>query len=263
MPSPPSPVDAFLQFDGGMKEVTVKPGEQQAHFTFTFTNVSSEPVTINTVGTSCGCTAAKLPPLPWTLAAGTNGEIGATMNLAGKVGTVTKTINVNTDKGLKVLVVQSVIPTPAVTAAPTETMGGMGNRADNQKVAAADRQAVLRGDCANCHVTPAKDKFGPELYAKACGICHEDEHRASMVPNLHALPHPTNADYWKNWITYGKPGSLMPAFAESEGGFLTEQQIASLVQYLTANIKYDPNAKPGTPAPHASSHANPQGTHAH
>jgi len=55
-----------------------------------------------------------------------------------------------------------------------------------------------------------------------------------MVPDLSKLKMATNREFWRNWITYGKPGSLMPAFAASQGGPLTDMQIASLAAYLNA-----------------------------
>jgi mono/diheme cytochrome c family protein len=96
-------------------------------------------------------------------------------------------------------------------------------------------------------VEPAKDaagrqKMGKDLYAAVCSVCHDAEHRASFVPDLHHLPEPTNPQFWKNWIASGKPGTLMPAFAASEGGILSDQQIASLVEYLTATIPSHPVA---------------------
>jgi mono/diheme cytochrome c family protein len=161
------------------------------------------------------------------------------MNIAGHTGTVTKTLTVNTDKGSKVLYVKSVIQ-----PAPAPAMSTM-NREENQKIAMADRQAVFKGDCASCHVEPAKNKLGRELYAAACGICHEGEHRNPMVPDLHALKEPTNPEFWKNWIAHGKPGTLMPAFAANEGGFLTETQIASLVNFLSVSIPpHSPSPSP-------------------
>ena len=239
---PPS-LDNFLVFDALIKEYTAKAGEAQGQFTFSLTNISSENVTVNFVQTSCGCTVARLPSQPWTLAPGDHGEISATMNIAGHTGTVAKTLTVNTDKGLKVLSVKSVIlPAPA----PMSAM----NREENQKIAMADRQAVFKGDCAACHVEPAKNKMGHELYAAACGICHEGEHRNPMVPDLHALKEPTNPEFWKNWILHGKPGTLMPAFAQTDGGFLTEAQIASLINYLSASIP----PKPAVSSPPVAQH---------
>jgi hypothetical protein len=63
-----------------------------------------------------------------------------------------------------------------------------------------------------------------------------------MVPDLAKLTIPTNEEFWRTWITYGKPGSLMPSFAQSQGGPLDDIQIASLAQYL--NVVHPSQAKP-------------------
>lgn len=229
VPNPPLP-NTILAWDSELKEYTLKPGEAEAHFTFFFTNVSSENVLITSAAASCGCTVPKLPSLPWTNAPGAIGEIPVTMNVAGKNGVVFKTVTVNTDKGPKILTVKANIPTAPVVPPPPV------DRNKNQELAKADRQAVFKGDCARCHVEPTRGKMGAELYKAACGICHEAEHRAAMVPDLHALNHDTNADFWKTWAAQGKSGTLMPAFAVSEGGPLSELQITSLVQYLATTI---------------------------
>jgi len=181
---------------------------------------------------------AQLPTLPWKVVSGTNGQIPITMNLAGKGGVVFKTITVNTDRGWKVLTVKTTILPPPATAMT------VADRERNTQLAKADRQAVFKDDCARCHVEPAIGKMGKELFTAACGICHEGEHRATMVPDLHALPHETNAEFWKIWIAHGKVGSLMPAFAQTDGGPLSDQQIASLVDYLAKAVP----SKPGAPA---------------
>jgi mono/diheme cytochrome c family protein len=234
------PMDSVLAFDAGQKEVSVTNGTPEAHFTFSLTNITTGDVIINFVQPSCGCTVAKLPPVPWKIPSKGTGEISATMQLGGTPagGTKIKTLTVNTDKGVKVLYLKATVL--AAPAAMTEM-----DRTANQNMAKADRQAVFKGDCVKCHVEPAKDaagheKMGQSLYAAVCGICHESEHQASFVPNLHHLPEPTNPDFWKNWIMHGKPGTLMPAFAKSEGGILSDQQIISLVQYLTITIPSHP-----------------------
>jgi Cytochrome c, mono- and diheme variants len=241
-PGKPLSVDDFLKWDAETKEAIATNDVIETQFSFWLTNVSTFDVTINGVGTSCGCTAARLPSQPWTLPPGSNGVINVTMNLANKSGTITKTVTVSTDKGSKMLFVRSIILPPAA--------GQMtGNeRQSNQMIALADRQAVFRGDCARCHAD-TRDKLGKELYASVCGVCHEAEHRASMVPNLRELKQPTNAEYWRNWITKGKPGTLMPAFSEKEGGILNDAQIESLVKYLTEAIPSKPaQAASATPA---------------
>jgi cytochrome c553 len=241
--APPKQLSStVIAWDADTKEYKAGLGEMSAPFTFNFTNVSSGEVAINSVNTSCGCTVAKLPPLPWKIAPGTNGVIPVTMNLAGKNGTVFKSVTVNTDQGYKALLVKVVIPPPP----PPPVVGPM-DRQRNVELAKADRQAVFKGDCARCHVEPAKGKSGKELYVAACGICHEAEHRATMVADLHAIKLETNAEFWKTWIAHGKVGTLMPAFAQSDGGPLTDAQIISLVDYLVATIPSHATAQTAKP----------------
>lgn len=221
----------LLAWDAETKESNAKSGETEAHWTFYFTNISEVPVVITSAAASCGCTVPKLPPLPWTNAPGAKGEIPVTMVLAGKpVGVTFKTVTVNTDKGPKTLNVKVTIAPPP--PAPVPVM----NREANQKAALADRQAIFKGDCVSCHVEKGRGKMGQDLYVASCGICHDSPNRATMVADLHTLNHDTNADYWKTWIAQGKPGSMMPAFAASQGGPLTDAQINSLVQYLVTAV---------------------------
>lgn len=244
VPLPPN----VLAWDSELKEATVKTGEPVAQYLFNFTNVSPADLTINYVQTSCGCTVAQLPALPWKIASGTNGQIPVTMSLAGKGGVIFKTITVNTDKGWKMLTVKTTILPPPARAMTTD------ERTRNQELVKADRQAVFKGDCARCHVEPVIGKLGKDLFSTACGICHEAEHRATMVPDLHALPHETNAEFWKVWTAHGKVGSLMPAFAQTDGGPLSDQQIASLVDYLVKAIPSKPGATAATLPPTAAVH---------
>ena len=111
-------------------------------------------------------------------------------------------------------------------------------------LAKSDRQAVFKGDCASCHVEKGVGKIGQDLFAADCGICHDTPLRAQMVPNLKMPKGPRDQDYWKSWITYGRKGSLMPAFAQSEGGPLTKEQVDSLVDYLFANFPKQPVSIP-------------------
>jgi len=237
-PGPVTPPNAIV-WDSENKSYDAKPGEASAPFSFWLTNTSAGEVLINSARTSCGCTVAKLPEHPWHLAAGASGPIEVTVDLRGKRGQITKTVTVESSSGVKTLFVNVKIPDeqPAVAA--------NGDRVKNLQMALADRQAVFKGDCVTCHVTPAQGKMGKELYVAACGICHDDAHRAQMVPDL-KVRHPATAYDWKTWISFGRPGSLMPGFAKSEGGPLTDEQIASLVEYL-------PQAMTGTAQPAAPS----------
>ena len=227
--------ETTLAWDATMKTTNVPADAANAHFVFYFTNVAMEagvpiPVTILDVHPSCGCTTAELPPRPWLLPPGTNAQIGVTVNLAGKFGTIVKTVHIKTDQGSRDLIVQISILPPVV---PVLTDA---ERARQMQIAKADRQAVFKNDCVTCHVNPGQYKYSKALYDADCGICHDAEHRASMVPDLRSLKVATNDEFWRTWIAHGKPGTFMPAFATSDGGPLSDMQIASLVQYLNYAI---------------------------
>lgn len=234
----------LLAFDADQKDFLAKNGEVNCPFVFNATNISSGDISITFIQTSCGCTTSKTQ-LPLKLAPGATAEIPITMNVAGKSGTIIKTVSIHTDKGHKVLLVKVDVQPPALDSAAM-----MMNRERNQQLAAADRQAVFKGDCVKCHVEPVIGKMGHELYTAACGICHDAEHRASMVPDLHALKLTPNAEYWRLFITHGKPATLMPAFAQSQGGPLSDLQIESLVNYLVTEF---PRSKTNAPK-HAHAH---------
>jgi mono/diheme cytochrome c family protein len=235
--SPFAPVDPnIIKWDAETKEHAAKLGEAEAKFTFWLTNVSPSEVLINSVRTSCGCTVAKLPSQPWHIASGANGPIEVTMNLAGKSGMIAKGVTVDTSAGIKQLTVRCNIPVNTAGALPVQQSGAMNDadRLKNMQMAMADRQVVFKNqECAKCHAEPAKNKTdGRIIYAAVCATCHNSHHRAAQVPDLRLLKHPTDADYWRQWTAYGRPGSMMPAYAESEGGPLNEQQISALVDFM-------------------------------
>ncbi len=242
----------MLKWSAESIDYNAKPGEQSAPFTFTVTNISASEISINSLRTSCGCTVAQLPTTPYKLLPGSNVPINVTMDLRGKSGSVTKTVSVDTSAGFKSLLVKVNIPTEpapaavATTATPHAPAQGM-DRAKNIQNALADRQAVFKGDCASCHVEKGKGKMGQELYAASCGICHDAEHRAAMVPDLKVPRTQRDLAFWQKWIMEGKPGTMMPAFAQIHGGPLTQDQIDSLTIYLYQNYPKNPTVTAATP----------------
>jgi cytochrome c553 len=237
-----------LVVDEPTKLYVAKPGEVQARFTFSVKNASKERVIITRVATSCACSVAKLPSDPWRLEAGTSGNLEIDVEFQGKFGDLTKTATIESSTGAVLLTMRLTIPMPAgVTDAAA--------RERNRQLANVDRQAVFKGDCMTCHVRPGANLNGEKLYAAACGICHEAEHRAEMVPNIHLLPIATNRDYWLKIIRDGKPGTLMPAFGHEHGGPLTDVQIDSLAAFLTEAFSPHHPFKPVAPgAVPASNH---------
>jgi mono/diheme cytochrome c family protein len=220
-----------LVFNSELLETQPEPGATNALFTFSFTNTSPQSVTLTKVQTSCGCTAAQLPQLPWTIAANEANSFTVSMNISGKRQAVTKKLFLYSDQGYKSLAVRAKI---VVSQDPSP------DRQRNMQIAATDRQAVFRGDCARCHATPAQGKMGRELFQAVCAVCHLAEHRAEMVPDLRLLRPLPDAEGWRNWITHGKAGTLMPAFAKEEGGPLTKEQIDSIVDWLAPAKRLTP-----------------------
>jgi mono/diheme cytochrome c family protein len=213
-----------LEFDSELKEETALPGATNIMFRFAMTNAAADELVIERVLTSCGCTTPRMPSLPWILAPGTNVLFEIDLDIRGKHGQLNKAVYLYTSKGFKGLGLRAHVPSPSEMTAE--------DRLRNLQISAADRQAVFKGDCARCHATPAHQQVGRSLFNVACGICHEAEHRAEMVPDLAAQNNATGPEYWRRWITHGKSGTLMPAFTKTEGGPLTEDQIETLVDFL-------------------------------
>lgn len=89
----------------------------QATVTFTFKNTGNDPLVLNSVNASCGCTTPKWTKEP--IAPGEEGVITAIYNSKGRPGNFTKTITVkhNGEGGTEFLTIRGVVnrATPAVT----------------------------------------------------------------------------------------------------------------------------------------------------
>ncbi len=224
-----------LSWDATEQRRVVIEGEGPVLFKFQMKNVSEHPIVIEKINASCGCTTVDTREMPFTLAPGAFEEIQISMSTAGKFGTVTKSILVQGTHANWTLLVTSEISPPSdeVLVPGVPNGGGMsaGVRGRNVSLAQADRQAVFKGDCASCHSHAAK-QIGYGLYIAVCAICHDAKHRASMVPDLREPDESRNADYWRTHISEGIDGTLMPAFAKSKNGILTDEQVESLVKFL-------------------------------
>lgn len=214
-----------IEWDALEKSAKAEAGQVNAEFLFELKNTGEEPLEILSLSTSCSCSAAIMREQPWVIAPGATDEVRVVMDLRSRRGGLTKTVYMMTNRGEQLLLVHAEVPPPPAV-----------QREMNMVMAQADRQSVLRGDCARCHVAPAEGKHGKALFETACQICHGAEHRASFVPDLAMAKEGRNAAYWENWIRHGAEGTMMPAFAKERGGFLDDGQVASLVEYLTRDF---------------------------
>ena len=222
-------VRKILTWDAAAKVHKATMDERDVGFIFRFQNDTGAEVRIKRADSTCGCTVARLPKLPWVIAPGETGSIPVTMDISGKIGVITKSIILQTDKGFIPLKARAVI---ASDTGP-DMKRSKEERAANLRAAAENRQAIFQGKCVECHVKPTVGKRGKLLYATACGICHEAKDRASFVPDLRLLANGKDKKYWYQWTTDSKPGTLMPAFGKKHGGPLDDNQIKTLVAYLT------------------------------
>lgn len=223
---------AGLEWDALEKSYSAKVGEEEAVLSFNATNRTDHPVEIRSTATSCHCTVAVPPRTPWIIAPGATESLAVTVDIRSRRGGLTKTIYVDTTEGEELLLVHVQVPPPPAI-----------QREMNLMTAQADRQAVLRGDCASCHVTPTVGKHGAELFQTACAICHGSEHRATMVPDLAVAKVRRDSAYWEKWVREGAKDTLMPAFDRAHGGPLDDGQIKSLVEYLVAHLPSEPTEK--------------------
>jgi mono/diheme cytochrome c family protein len=228
------PTGPLLVFDSDTKQYDASPGEAAAPFVFNLTNVWTNEIVIDRVQASCGCTTASMPAVPWHIPPSGGGQVHAQVNLAGKMGLITKTLTFRTSVGPRIAYLKVNIP-----AAPAS--GGTLSQSERKAAmarAAADPRAIFQGDCVKCHVEKGRNALGEDLYAADCGICHESSHRQSVVPDLHALKQVTDLEYWKAIITLGKPHGMMPGFGAAQGGPLSDAQVISLATYLDRTISH-------------------------
>jgi cytochrome c oxidase cbb3-type subunit III len=88
------------------------------------------------------------------------------------------------------------------------------------------------------------------LYNQNCSACHGQNGQNGPALDLANPVYQSVVDdaSLKKWITGGMPGTQMPAFGESAGGFLTDKQVDALVAGMRANWrKNDPETVSAPP----------------
>ena len=134
--------------------------------------------------------------------------------------------------------------------------------------AAAGAGALVLFALAGCNL-PGKPKAGPEvprpeevlsfdkLYGANCAGCHGADGQNGAATNL------ANPEYQaliddaslREVIARGEKGTLMPAFAQENGGMLTNRQIDALVQGIRGDWRKQDAFGGETPPPYKAAHA--------
>lgn len=104
-----------IVFDNEVHDFGTIPEGPNADYEFTFKNTGKEPINLQTVNASCGCTTpswSKEPVLP-----GKTGSIKASYATQGRPGGFTKSITVVSNAGTKVLTIKGTVePAPSGSA---------------------------------------------------------------------------------------------------------------------------------------------------
>lgn len=104
-----------LVFENEVHDFGTLPEGPNADYEFTFKNTGKEPINLQTVNASCGCTTpswSKEPVLP-----GKTGSIKASYATQGRPGGFTKSITVVSNAGTKVLTIKGTVePAPSGSA---------------------------------------------------------------------------------------------------------------------------------------------------
>jgi mono/diheme cytochrome c family protein len=196
-----------LTFPAEVTFPTAKMGEQVTVQAIGLNN-TQQPIFIDSIKTSCGCTTATFDS---NVSITSNVIIPITIDTNQKIGSIRKSIKVYTQ-------VNPIPSTFFVVGFITE------NTKDHATMA---KHHIFDQQCASCHVDQGKKQFGLGLYLADCAFCHGTNRQgASSMP----LPYQAFQDTWLKVISDGRKN--MSAFSEKHGGPLTDEQLASLEQFL-------------------------------
>lgn len=219
---------AIIEFDSTVVRMgSVIQGEKPI-ITYRFKNTGNETLKFESIRPSCGCTVADLDKRIFE--PGEEGELKIELDTFGKIGEMRKEIDITTNDAvnpeLKLVLWADIIEHP-----DPEQMMSM------RKMSSGN---IFEGDCRSCHVNRGMGKLGAALYEADCQMCHgpvggdNKHHPGTQFTNEYLTA--VGENYLEQIIAEGTPDEakkhMMPGFHTSEGGPLSDDQIASLVNYL-------------------------------
>jgi len=104
------------------------------------------------------------------------------------------------------------------------------------RVAHAESKAQ-KAATAHSHASGSKAHKGAQLYARYCALCHGDNREGYAADDSPSLISPelmgaASGGYLWNAVSYGRPGTPMAAFADSQGGPLSHGAQHALMDWL-------------------------------
>lgn len=187
-----------------------------AQHSFGLKNTGSETLRIESVSTSCGCTAAL--PEDRNIPAGGRSQINVSYDSRGKMGEINKVVRVTTNDPKE----------------PVRHLSVRGLVVPSDHPDMTGTQHLLQdANCKSCHVDRGVRKKGESLYMADCAMCHENHNRGGrqIAPSAREMASLDVAGLRKA-IAEGREGTSMPAYHASKGGPLSDKEIRSLAKYI-------------------------------
>ena len=143
---------------------------------------------------------------------GDKGKVQVSVDLRGKRGQVTKTVQVLSNDPKK------PVTTLTVTALVRDSM-------HLQKFSPGK---IFDKQCSSCHVEQGRGKTGIALFQADCFMCHNAGTKASAITGMSRRPE----KYLRMKIRDGIEQSMMPGWSLKSGGPLTDEEVDSLVRAI-------------------------------
>jgi hypothetical protein len=178
---------------------------------FEISNTGDEDLIIERFVTSSGTVTAVASP--GRLRPGGKGSIRIAVDLRGKRGIYSKTIDVYTND-------------PAIPVTTLSVKISVPNRIPVGHYRAAE---IFAESCRACHVDEGKGKKGWDLFKADCFMCHN----AGRDISLSVMSKKPTREVLKA-IKEGVPNTLMPGFDLRNGGPLNDIEIKSIVELITS-----------------------------
>ena len=140
---------------------------------------------------------------------GEKGRIRVEIDLAGKIGAVTKTVQVFSNDPKR----------PVVTLTATMRVR------DRMHMKTYSATQIFAPPCSGCHVEQGRGKAGFDLFRGDCFMCHNAGTTAMNISQMSGRPEA----HIRRVIRGGVEGTSMPGWARKNGGPLTDAEIESLV----------------------------------
>jgi len=200
---------------------TVTEGAFVKH-TFKFKNDGAGKVKIVKTDTSCGCTTASGANKEY--APGESGEMEVVVDTKGKKGIIVKTATVTMENNdvekaeISLAMKLEPPPHPMIT---------------NMRNINAD------ATCKSCHLESGEGQTGIFLFHRVCSQCHGKKGVGGFGRALNDSEwQKVDDDHIKQVIQGGLSDKNMPSFVDGVTPPLTEEQVASLIQYIRSLVQH-------------------------